>query len=225
MSECYSAIVIGGGPAGATAAMVMARRGLRVLVIERARHPRFHIGESFLPRGMALLRELGLERELAAIPQVEKLGAEFGFDHEAQTTLFRFSEGFPFGEAAAFNIERAPFDTMLLRAAERAGAEVVEGDTVRRIVRLEDGASTVSTESATYHGRYLVDASGQGTVLGRHLRTRRVLPGMRNVAYFGHFTGVERNPGDLAGFVTGLMCKEGWFWLIPIDAERTSIGL
>ena len=86
-AKIYDAVVIGAGPAGSTAALTMAREGLSVLVADRARFPRFHIGESFLPRNKALIRELGLEGPLAAIPQVPKHGAEFGMGDGSRTSL------------------------------------------------------------------------------------------------------------------------------------------
>lgn len=226
MSDRYDALVIGGGPAGATAALALRREGLSALVVDRAVFPHFHVGESFLPRNMRLLRELGLEERLAALPQVAKFGAEFGMGDGSETTSIVFDQGLAPGETGAFNIERAPFDAMLLEAAREAGVEVVEGVAVRSVLRLADGDVALALDDGrTVGGRWLIDASGQATVVGRHLGTRRVLPKPRNVAYFGHFSGVWRKPGIEGGFIVVVMCDEGWFWLIPIDEERTSIGL
>lgn len=224
-SNDYDVIVIGGGPSGSTAALQLARDGFRVCVIERSRFPRFHVGESFLPRGFNLLGELGLGESLKKLPHVPKFGAEFGFAGEEETTRFIFSEGLDGSRNETFNMARAEFDTMMLNAATDAGATLLQGDTVKKILKLQDGDVSVSLGQRTLTARYLLDASGQATVLGRHLGTREGLANHRKVAYFGHFEGVERLSGLEEGHPTIVICQEGWFWMIPIDARRMSIGL
>ena len=225
MNTHYDVLIIGGGPGGAVSALLLARAGLRVCVFEKDRHPRFHIGESILPRNFPLIQELGLEPELRHLPHLPKYGAEFGIGNDFNTMSFGFSDGLLPG-SATFNIERAPFDEMLVNAARAAGAEVLEDTAVKQINRLEEGAVEVATADHTFTGRILIDASGHGTVVGRHVGSRRVFedPHLKKVAYFQHFEQVERPSGKATGHATIIMCREGWFWVIGISGTKTSVG-
>ncbi|HWP41468.1 MAG TPA: FAD-dependent oxidoreductase, partial [Tepidisphaeraceae bacterium] len=210
METNFDVLVIGGGPAGATAALVLARQGWRVCVLEKAAHPRFHIGESILPRATPLLEQLKLSSALARLPHVPKYGAEFGFGDDFQTMKFRFADGLLPG-AAVFNIERSHFDKMLIDQAQAAGATILENCPVRRIVRLEEDSVELACDDAAYSGRILIDASGHGTVVGRHLGLRRNFddPELQKVAYFRHFENVQRLSGDQSGHPAIIMTSEG----------------
>src|SRR3954471_8315566 len=115
----YDVIAIGAGPARAVCSWLLARAGLRVVVLEKSTFPRFHIGESILPRNFPLIQELGLEEALSRLPQLPKYGAEFGMGDDHKTRRFPFASGLVPG-TKTFNIERAVFDKMLMDEARKA---------------------------------------------------------------------------------------------------------
>ena len=138
-----------------------------------------------------------------------------------------FADGYCDGKET-FNIERSIFDNMLLRQAGEAGVEIRENTAVKEIAKLEDGDVRLITDTGEeIRGRYILDASGQGTVIGRHLGTKVPVsdPKLQKVAYVGHFEGVIRSEGNKAGNPLITMMEEGWFWIIPISPERTSVGM
>jgi flavin-dependent dehydrogenase len=224
--ENWDAIIIGGGPGGAIAGLSLARLGRRAIILEKTQFPRFHVGESLLPVTFDHLNELGLIPALREVPHVPKFGAEFAMGNGGSHMEIDFADGFCEG-CEAFNIERSVFDAILLAEARKAGVEVREGCAVREILSLEDGNVRIATDAGEIRGRYLLDCSGQGTVVARHLKTRKAAaePYLQKVAYGGHFEKVWRPSGRQAGYPLIVMMEEGWFWLIPITEQRTSVGM
>lgn len=221
-------VVVGGGPAGSTTAIQLARRGVDVLLIEKAAFPRFQIGESLLPYNMELIEEMGLASRLSGVPHIPKRGAEFGMGGGLETTLFRFDQTLAGRGIGAFNIARADLDEMLLKAAREEGARVEQPASVRRVGHLEDGDVRLELDDGrAVQARYMVDATGQATLLGRHLKMRVTAAEahLRKTAFFQHFTKVKRLAGELEGMPTIVMCEEGWFWIIPLNDTVTSVGI
>ncbi|MEZ5330625.1 MAG: NAD(P)/FAD-dependent oxidoreductase [Thermoanaerobaculia bacterium] len=225
----WDVVIVGGGPSGSIAAVVAARRGLSTLVLEKSRHPRFQIGESLLAKNLRLLEELGIADGVEALPRTIKTGGSFAFGNGDELVDFLFTRSLEPHAPDTFNIERSIFDEYLAGCARREGATVVEGVTVREVRELDHGRVTLGVRDeagveTVVSGRCLLDASGQATVVGRHLGTRRPLPELRKIAYYGQMQGVERRAGEPGGYPVILFCDEGWFWLIPLDEERTSVG-
>lgn len=225
MRDQYDVLIAGGGPAGSIAGLLLAREGFSVAILEKDKHPRMHVGESFLPRTMRLIRELGLETALSKVPHIPKFGAEFGIGDNPATRSFTFRNGMIPGETV-FNIERAVFDKMLLDEARKAGVEVFEETPVKNIVSLVRENVRLATPKGEFRGRVLLDCSGQGTLLGRALNLRQTFQEreLQKVAYYQHFTGVERNEGERVGHATIIMCDEGWFWIFALNPIKTSVG-
>ena len=222
----YDVIIIGAGPAGSTSALLLARQGFKVIALEKAKFPRFHIGESILPQNFPLVQELGLEEALWRLPHLKKYGAEFGMGDDHNTTRFNFDSALIPG-SNTFNVERAYFDKMLMDEARAAGAEIREETGVKSIQKLTHGDCSVMIDGGeTLSAKIILDASGHGTVIGRHLGLRKPVAdtNLHKVAYLEHFDHVERLPGNEDGHPTIIMTTEGWFWLIGLNEKTTSIG-
>ncbi|WP_155393039.1 NAD(P)/FAD-dependent oxidoreductase [Xanthomonas albilineans] len=218
-------LVIGGGPAGCTAAILLAQQGWQVSVLEKDRHPRFHIGESLLPMNIPILRRLGVLEQVRAIG-VLKLGADFPNDAGGYNT-FRFAHALGARSDYAFQVPRADFDRILAERARAVGATVHEGTRVEA-VQLDGARPVVQARSAEglchYRPRYLIDASGRDTFLGNTLKLKRANARHASAALFSHFRGVMRRPGEDAGNISIYRHAHGWMWLIPLPDDVMSVG-
>jgi flavin-dependent dehydrogenase len=221
-------LVVGGGPAGTTAATLLARRGRSVLLLEKGHHPRFHIGESLLPMNLAILRRLGVLEQVRAIG-THKPGAEFPVD-DVNFNTFRFERAIDAEYGYAFQVKREEFDQLLFEHAKANGVDAREGVKVERIEFGPDGrpaaaiATTEQGESLRVRMRYLVDASGRDTLVGAQLKLKQKNQKHQSAAIFSHFTGVQRRPGEDAGNITVQRFAHGWMWLIPLRNDLMSIG-
>jgi len=227
MESCDVA-VIGGGPAGSTVGALLARRGHRVILLEKAHHPRFHIGESLLPMNLPLFERLGVLDKVRALG-VLKPGADFEADNERGYNSFAFSRAIGNSPPHAFQVWRADFDRMLFEHARSCGASAREGheavqweqlgsrDT-RLEVRTDDGGSY------RIQARYLIDASGRDTFLSGRRKLRRKNKRHQSAAIFGHFRGAEKRAGEDAGNISIYRFEHGWMWMIPLPDGVMSVG-
>ncbi|MFM2081934.1 MAG: hypothetical protein RL380_625 [Verrucomicrobiota bacterium] len=224
----YDAIIIGGGPGGSSAATYLTRAGQRVLVLEKEFFPRFHIGESLLPYNQALFREMGVLPKLEAAHFPVKTGAQFHLGNGSKQLKLTFRNGVFTREPQTFQVERSKFDKILLDHARESGAEVREGWTVTQTTNTRAGV-TVTARGAdgvteTFSGAFLIDASGRGNFTGNQAGLRVLYPHLKKVAVFGHFTGVAVDAGPRATDIIIVRLADQWFWLIPISAEKVSVG-
>jgi flavin-dependent dehydrogenase len=227
-AEGCDVAVIGGGPAGSTAAALLARRGYRVVALEKAHHPRFHIGESLLPMNLPLFERLGVLDKVRALG-VYKRGADFEADNERGYNTFAFDRALGNSPPHAYQVWRQDFDRMLFEHARVCGASAREGhealafeqrgprDT-RLEVRTDDG------RSYRIQARYLIDASGRDTFLAGRKKLRRKNPLHQSAAIFGHFRGAAARAGGDAGNISMYRFEHGWMWMIPLPEGVMSVG-
>lgn len=220
--------VIGGGPAGSTAAALLAERGYRVALFEKEHHPRFHIGESLLPANLPLFERLGVAEEVRAIG-MEKWGAEFTSPWHAWTSRLQFAEAWGTSQPFAYQVRRSQFDEILFRNATRKGAETLEGCRVREVEFFADGGAELQVSLAgradeRWRARFVVDASGRDTFLGSRLQAKRRNPKHNSAAIYAHFRNATRHEGRCAGDISIYWFDHGWFWFIPLADGATSVG-
>ncbi len=222
-------LVVGGGPAGATAAALLAEQGRHVVLLEKARHPRFHIGESLLPLNLPLFDRLGVREEIEAVG-MRKYGVEFNSPtHDAPVTL-DFSEAWDKAFPYSYQVRRSEFDHILFRNAARKGAEALENTRVTRIEFDEHGSGALVTATGEdgstlrWQTRFVIDASGRDTMLANQFKVKEKNRQHNSAAVYGHFTGAERLPGRAEGNISIFWFDHGWLWFIPLADGTTSVG-
>ena len=222
-------IIVGGGPAGSTAAILLTEKGQRVVLLEKDRHPRFHIGESLLPANLPLFERLGVADQIRAIG-MEKRGAEFVSPWHAHSETYLFEDAWRKSPPYAYQVRRSEFDEILIRRAASQGATVLENCRVRH-VEFPDGAPTVRVYAENAGGkleswtaRFVLDASGRDTLLASQFGYKRRNPKHNSAALYAHFSGVERHADSNAGNISIYWFDHGWLWLIPLADGATSVG-
>ena len=224
-SVSHDVIVIGGGPAGSSAATMLAKSGRRVLVLEKCKFPRFHIGESLLPYNREVFDDLGVWEKIREAGFMVKRGAQFWMADGSRHNRLDFSRGSFTRFPDSFQVERAKFDHILLDHSRECGADVREECTVRKHHADETGVTvTWSDASGTEHtarASFLIDASGLANLTG----DREYYQEHRKIAIFSHFANVDMPCGDETGDIVLVRRKNSWFWMIPLDQTKTSVGL
>jgi flavin-dependent dehydrogenase len=234
----YDVAIIGGGPAGSTAATLLSKAGRRVIVLEREKFPRFHIGESLLPFSMQTFTRLGLQEKLRA-HFVEKFGGEIAEAGGEKAAKFYFKDGFASRTDRSYQVTRSKFDKMMLDHAGESGAEICEETSVDDVTFHDDGVTLRIRDleragagdpgykkiARELSAKFLIDASGRNSVVGNKFKLKRSYQHLQKLSLFAHYEGLEREAGIDATLTRMVRTLDSWFWVIPLENDRTSIGI
>ncbi len=234
-SRTVDVAIIGGGPAGATAAALLAEAGHAVVLFERETLPRFHVGESLIPATYWTLQRLGLIEKLKQSAFPRKFSVQFVTETGKETSPFYFDEFRPHESSQTWQVWRDEFDQMLMENAADKGAAVIQQAQVTEVVFDGDRARGVRVRSTGHGGagqpaevqaRVVVDASGQSTFLANRLKLKRPDPRLRKGTIWGYFRGAVRDSGRDEGATIILQTegKKSWFWNIPLPENMVSVG-
>ncbi len=232
IAESHDVVVIGGGPAGCTAASLIAREGRSVLLLDRERFPRFRIGESLMPATYWTLDRLGVLGKMRASPYPHKHSVQF-FSKSGRSGLpFYFREIDDHESSQTWQVDRAHFDQMLLEHARESGVAIRQNTNVKD-VRFEGSRATGvvvdqgNGERRTIGAKVVVDASGQTAIIARKLGLKNPDPKLKHASFFTRYRGAKRDPGIDEGATLILQTNRPrtWFWYIPLPDDQVSVGV
>ncbi|MEZ6137186.1 MAG: NAD(P)/FAD-dependent oxidoreductase [Pirellulaceae bacterium] len=232
MRDVYDVIVIGGGPAGSTAAALVAESGRSTLLLEREQFPRFHVGESLMPECYWSLQRLGLIDRMKASKFVPKKSVQFVAASGKESQPFYFTEHDPRESSTTWQVERADFDKMLFDRAGELGADCYDETRVLDVTFDENQRATgvklrrPDGETREISARVVMDGSGQSSLIANKLGLRQDLPDLKKAAIWGYYKHAKRDDGENAGatIIMHTDQKDSWFWFIPLSDDITSIG-
>jgi flavin-dependent dehydrogenase len=227
MDSLYDVAIIGGGPAGSTAATLLAQKGRKVIVFEKEKFPRFHIGESLLPYSMAAFDRLGVRAKLDAMFP-PKYGAAICTSCGTGTVKFRFKDAYRVEHGNAYQVTRSEFDKVLLDHSAESGATVLEETAVENLRFGEEEIGIMIKTRGAEQGiraRYVVDCSGRNAVIGSFFKLKKSYSNLKKFSVFAHYENVAREVGDEGTYSRIVRGSDRWFWMIPLSETKMSVGV
>ncbi len=228
----YDVIVIGAGPAGCTAAALLAENGRKVLLLEKEKFPRYHIGESLMPFCWYTFERLGVVDKMDEIGFTQKQSVQFAGMSGKVSKPFYFFEHRDHPSSVSWQVERKDFDQMLFNNAREKGADAYDEVKVKDVIRDDSGAvvgvSVADGEAGekNYHAPITIDATGRDALVASKSKWRTRDPALNKIGIWTYYEGAKRDPGLDAGSTTVCYLPEkGWIWYIPMRDDRVSLGV
>lgn len=229
--EKTQVLIIGGGPAGSTAAAFLVREGFKVVVLEKDRFPRYHIGESLLPTILPIIDLIGAREKLDAFGFQRKFGAYLEWGTETWELNFGELSG---NATYAYQVTRAEFDEMMLNHAAELGAMVFQETEVRSLEFDGDrprrafwkrNVTAGEPSQGSIEFDFVIDASGRNGLIANHyLNNRKYHQVFQNVGLWGYWKNTDRMATGREGDIAVGSIPTGWLWAIPLSDGTMSIG-
>ena len=222
----FDAIVVGGGPAGATAAAHLAQKGRRVVVLEREKFPRYHIGESLMPYCYFPLERLGLTEKMKESHFPKKYSVQFVNTMGKLSQPFYFFQHFDHAASTTWQVVRSEFDQMILDKARSNGAEIREETNVRELIWDNGAVVGVRTDKGEFHAPITIDATGRDALAVTRNGWKVRDPYLNKIAIWTYYKGAARDAGlDEGATTVAYLPERGWFWYIPLPDNIISVGI
>ena len=231
LKKNYDAIVVGGGPAGSSTAALLAEKGHDVLVVEKEKFPRYHVGESLMPFCYFPLERLGLIDTLMESANPRKYCVQFVRQDGFLSQPFYFFQHFDHPSSTTWQVWRSEFDKMILDKARSNGATVMEETKAKKLIKSGDRVEGITVESdelgsLDIHAPIVVDASGRDCFAAHKQNWMVRDPELKKIALWTYYKGAKRDPGlDEGATTVAYLPNKGWFWYIPLSGDMVSVGI